>query len=589
MAYCIKCGNQLRDGCSYCTKCGAPVKGAVESDMAGEVERHEETGDDEAIEDGYADAQADELNAAYESYVASAEQLKECAARLSERVKTTLKDTESSFRAASTGEDSAEYPFADKLSGWILAAMKLAKSPKKSLDAAAIKQWVVRNKVPLVLAMLFALAVSFLIFAVSISNSSKSASSSNNGYTRSSSTFDSGTTTSSKVTQKETPKTYAVHIKVKCNRNLLFSTYDVRIYIDGSLVADLNHGEEGSWDKDLTEGSHRIKICKKDDKDVYGTESFSITAESVVDCTVSTRSSQVEIEEFSCKTVEEIKKAEAEAEQKRQEEAQAKLEAQKYVPDGTGATYKVHFSISGWINTLFLKTRSINVYLDGSQMKAIADNDTAEWEQDLGGGKHTLRFADAEDDENDVMQSFTVADISYLSCQAALGMNGLEVENYSFETQTERDEAAEKARQKEAAEAEAKAKREAEAAEKAKVLTVENCEDLANMLNSSSSDASAFVASYGGRTIEFDGNIAYMSSHNGAKTRFDVLIYAGDYSETSAKGPHMQYKNVNYRDMGTSGIDSIQMGLNVRIRAVVDSYNSSTDILNLTPVSMTAR
>ena len=109
------------------------------------------------------------------------------------------------------------------------------------------------------------------------------------------------------------------------------------------------------------------------------------------------------------------------------------------------------------------------------------------------------------------------------------------------------------------------------------------------MLTSSSSDASAFAAAYSGRTIEFDGNIAYMASHNGAKTRFDVLIYAGDYSETSAKGPNMQYKDVNYRDMGASGIDSVQMGLNVRIRAKVGSYNSSTDILSLTPISMTAR
>lgn len=122
------------------------------------------------------------------------------------------------------------------------------------------------------------------------------------------------------------------------------------------------------------------------------------------------------------------------------------------------------------------------------------------------------------------------------------------------------------------------------------VLTVENCADLANTLSSSSSDASAFAVAYKGRTIEFDGNIAYMGSHEGAKTRFDVLIYAGDYSETSCKGPNMQYRDVNYYNMGPdSSIDSIQMGLNVRIRAVVEEYDASADILRLKPVSMTAR
>lgn len=122
------------------------------------------------------------------------------------------------------------------------------------------------------------------------------------------------------------------------------------------------------------------------------------------------------------------------------------------------------------------------------------------------------------------------------------------------------------------------------------VLTVENCADLANTLSSSSSDASAFAAAYKGRTIEFDGNIAYMSNHEGAKTRFDVLIYAGDYSETSCRGPNMQYRDVNYYNMGPdSSINSIQMGLNVRIRAVVEEYDANADILRLKPVSMTAR
>lgn len=601
MAFCTKCGNQIREGHAFCTKCGAAVMRpdevvqATEEDPVAEVieevvqaQAAEEDSTAEAIgaeSDSTPDSVdgvepeitkdpanevpqddqqttgswAAEVDLVSAGLTKAANVLKDDVARVVDCVKTFTDDTKSSFDAAKTEGNLNQKPNDNNQLG------KLGRT----------------NIIPIAASVLALLSLVILFSCGSASISGTSSSS----------------TSSASASAK---KGYKTHIKVKCNKNLLFSTYDVQIYVDDALVDTLDHGEEGSWDKELSEGSHKIMVCKKGDKSIDGTKSFSVTADSVLDCTVTTHSAQVEFKEFSCRTQKEIDKEAAEAEKKQQEEAQAKLEAQQYVPDGTGATYKVQFAVSGWINTLFLKARSINVYLDGSQVKAVADNESVEWEQDLGGGKHILRFASAEDDSVDVMQSFTVADISYLSCKASLGLGGIEIKDYSFETQAERDKAAEEARQKEAAEAEAKAKeeaeaaeakakKEAEAAEKAKVLTVDNCEDLANLLNSSSSDASSFAAAYAGRTIEFDGNIAYMSSHNGAKTRFDVLIYAGDYSETSAKGPHMQYKDVNYRNMGASGIDSVQMGLNVRIRAKVGSYNSSTDILNLTPVSMTAR
>ncbi len=614
MAFCTKCGNQLREGNAFCTKCGARVRKPVAEEEKQQLEKTasaqetqgpkvpqcpqeaEKPEEAETPRDPQVNQPTDDSAEAGrppipEELQQTVEMAKEGVTRAAERIKAAAKETAESFKSAESGEDTKDDPMADQVSDAILGAAKWSKRQYKNLknlNTDSVKQWQAKNSgtmlaVAVVLILVCCLSMFSCIGGTASSTAKSAAKSSSAGYSPTSAP------TATTVTTTPAKKTYATHIKVKCNKNLLFSTYDVQVYIDDSLVGTVDHGDECSWDKELTEGSHQIKVCKKGDKDIDGTKTFEVTAETILECTVSTSSSQVEFKEFSCQTKEEIERAAAEAEKKRQEEAQAKLETQQYVSDGTGATYKVQFSISGWINTLFLKARSINIYLDGSQVKTVADGETTEWEQDLGGGQHTLRFASADDDSVDVMQAFTVADISYLNCKASLGLSGVEVEDYAFETQTERDKAAEEAQQKAAAEAEAKAKREAEAAEKAKVLTVENCQDLASLLTSSSSDASAFAAAYSGQTIEFDGNIAYMSSHNGAKTRFDVLIYAGDYSETSAKGPHMQYKDVNYRDMGASGIDSVQMGLNVRIRAKVGSYNSSSDILSLTPVSMTAR
>ncbi len=493
MAFCTKCGNELREGNAFCTKCGARVvvpdaateEGPLspEEEVAGsaaaeELRRPSNSEDEELPESrptpDHGDAEPDPT---VEELKKMAGEAKEYFNRAADRVKATVEETKASYRAAESGEDAQSDLISDQLSGAILGAAKWfkQKGKKPKVPNADPSTTRLKKKTSLAICVVAALVLAACLGMVSCLGGSATSNSTKAGNTS--------------TTKKVEEKAYTTRIKVKCNKNWFFSTYDVRVYVDGGFVGTLGHGEEGSWDKTLTKGSHRIKVCNRDDEDIAGTKTFEVTAESVLECTVSTTSTQVEFKEFSCQTKAEAEKAEAEDEKKQQEEDAVEAEAKKKQQEEEAA----------------------------------------------------------------------------------------------------KAEAEKKQQEEEAAEAEAKAKREAEAAEKAKVLTVDNCEDLANMLTSSSSDASAFAAAYSGRTIEFDGNIAYMSPHNGAKTRFDVLIYAGDYSETSVKGPNMRYEDVNYHDMGASGIDSVQMGLNVHIRAKVGSYNSSTDLLSLTPVSMTAR
>lgn len=623
MPFCTKCGSELREGVAFCTKCGAAVKVAAAKAMpesgdqaAGSAEAAEPAKAPESAKVAKSAKAAESAKVAEPAkaavpaepkrssnpvgkqkarssanepirgrYVEGPENpsgdlkkvfdaAKRGVSQVEERISSTAKETAESFKAAERGEDTDEDPFAEKASALILNGIRWSKKQKKKLEemqreasreqAVQKDQWLV---IPLLALLVLLLLIGcLLIFSLSSSRSaSPSSSSATISSAKKASSSSSKKKSSAAATKVEEKKTYATTIKVKCNKNLLFSTYDVRIYIDGSPIATLDHGDKGSWEKELTEGAHRIRVCEKGDDDVDGSKSFEVTADSVLKCTVSTSSSQVEFADFSCKTKEEIKKAKEAAKKKKQRAAQKKLEAQQYVSDGTGANHNVHFAIS--TSSSFFSDYDLNFYLDGSFIKTVERDQKAEWDQELGGGKHVLRFASIDDDSLDVMQEFTVSEQSYLSCKVRCDSSEVEVQDYKFETQTEKDQEA----------------------EKTKVLTVENCEDLANMLNSPSSDASAFAAAYRGRTIEFDGNIAYMSQHDNCKTRFDVLIYSGDYSETSARGPHMRYEDVNYYDMGVSGIDSVQMGLNVRIKAVVENYDASHDILALKPVSMTAR
>ena len=127
------------------------------------------------------------------------------------------------------------------------------------------------------------------------------------------------------------------------------------------------------------------------------------------------------------------------------------------------------------------------------------------------------------------------------------------------------------------------------------ILTIDNCEDLETMLSLKDEFdplIKEFAMKYAGRTIEFDGNTASVTQHGDYKTRFDYLIYAGDYSETNVSGPSFQFSDVNYHDLHLTGDnvpDSFGVGLNIHIVATVKEYDENSGLFQLSPVSINMR
>lgn len=127
-------------------------------------------------------------------------------------------------------------------------------------------------------------------------------------------------------------------------------------------------------------------------------------------------------------------------------------------------------------------------------------------------------------------------------------------------------------------------------------LTAANNSELAALLAVSepgSAEVEAFAKKYKGKDIEFDGNIATMSNHGSNKTRYDILIAAGDYSTTRVKGPNFQFKDVNIvSDLHLTGADipeSLGKGQNLHIIATIDDYNPVQELFFLRPVSTKVR
>ncbi len=126
-------------------------------------------------------------------------------------------------------------------------------------------------------------------------------------------------------------------------------------------------------------------------------------------------------------------------------------------------------------------------------------------------------------------------------------------------------------------------------------LTVDNSEEFANFMNVKSEVdplIEEFVSKNIGNTIVFEGNIAHMMNHGNYDTRYDILIYAGDYSETTASGPIFKFEDVNVFDLNLSGEnipDTIDMGMNIIITAEIEEYKEQTGITFLKPVKTEVR
>ncbi|RXZ51911.1 DUF4839 domain-containing protein [Agromyces binzhouensis] len=127
------------------------------------------------------------------------------------------------------------------------------------------------------------------------------------------------------------------------------------------------------------------------------------------------------------------------------------------------------------------------------------------------------------------------------------------------------------------------------------VLTADNNEEFAAILalgDTCDDSIAAFAEKYRGQTLAFAASIGAMANHNGYSTRYDILISAGDYSETSAWGPAFQFRDVNTTfDLHYSGNapDTIGVGTNLLVTAEVDQYEPNSCLFLLEPVETAFR
>lgn len=89
---------------------------------------------------------------------------------------------------------------------------------------------------------------------------------------------------------------YQVNIEVECTENLIFSKYDVDVYVDDSLAGTLSHGATETYSVTLTKGTYTIKFVNAENDDVTGTVKIDVTKDEEYKFKISCYSGKIGVE-----------------------------------------------------------------------------------------------------------------------------------------------------------------------------------------------------------------------------------------------------------------------------------------------------
>lgn len=329
---------------------------------------------------------------------------------------------------------------------------------------------------------------------------------------------------------------YVVSLEIECVGNLLFSKYDVDVYVDDSWQGTISHGTTEIYNLNLTRGVYEIKFVSAEDDEATGTVAIDIYQDESLKYKISCTSSKINVETIQGTIAEHG-----------EDEAAIPKSASSYKYQNY-ADVQTELSEAGFTNISFEILYDIKLgWTDEGEVDGISvDGDT----------------------------KFEQGDIFKKDVDIVITYHMKKEDDPSQPTESEVSSSTEEL-----------------TTEPVENLTVENCPDLAAMLSNKAEiddSYSTFAAKYRGRIMEFDGRIDYCMKHGDYNTRFDYLMSAGNYDPDNQIGPSFKFEDVNYYDLNTD-LDIVSVGLNVRIVAEVISFDSNSGLFYLAPVSVTAR
>ena len=131
------------------------------------------------------------------------------------------------------------------------------------------------------------------------------------------------------------------------------------------------------------------------------------------------------------------------------------------------------------------------------------------------------------------------------------------------------------------------------------VITVANNTDFAAIMqvrDQYDPSIAQFVQQHAGSVVEVDGHVSAFGSHDGNKTRYDLLVEQGNFEETTAVeivpgGPVFKIEDVNYYELcpNDGAPEEVRLGTNARFQLRIDHYDSDQGLVFVQPVATYSR
>lgn len=377
-----------------------------------------------------------------------------------------------------------------------------------------------------------------------------------------------------------------VSITIECESNLILSRYDLDVYVDDAQQGSLDHGTTKTFELDLSDGSHTLRITEKGDNSVDGSTDFSVSGETSLKYVVHCTNSQVEVKavdalnppisssEASSKYHDEAYRAFEEAgfTNIREEELRdltLDQQSRNWYTDSITVGGKDEFSeedpflADDEVVITYHVLADLNAPASSSELEGRNYEDVVSMFEDAGFINVTARTTGAlgaAGTVSDVRIGGLFGSSDFTSKDTFAFDAGVEITYY------EGDEGLE------------------DTPESTPVPEA----DLNRLLEQNEADASWFSSEYEGCTITFDGWVAHLMNHDNYDTRWDVLILPGDNGDASTD-LSLRLTDVSMSDMNVVNSDTLHMGDNITITAVVGEYNETAAWLELDPVSITIR
>lgn len=89
---------------------------------------------------------------------------------------------------------------------------------------------------------------------------------------------------------------YQVIIKVKSTENIIFSKYDVKVFIDGVEQGTIKNGDVEEYTLELEENNHNLKIVNCENEEIKGEDDFHVSDSEKFQFLITNHSDRIEIE-----------------------------------------------------------------------------------------------------------------------------------------------------------------------------------------------------------------------------------------------------------------------------------------------------